>query len=1077
MKTIYLWMCILIACPVYLWGQQNTKQVKGVIIDTENSAISNATVQSTVSKRTAVTDDRGSFELLVADRDTLRISSVGYRPLQYVIGNETDLRLVLEKADVEIEEVVVSTGYQQLKPNEVNGSVTVISREMLELQNGTNILERLDGVTNGLSFNIGKRNTNPQSNNNIMVRGHSTINGPLDPLIVLDHFVYEGDIENINPDDVESVTILKDASATSIYGARGGNGVIVITTKRGKFNQPVQVDVRASTLITDLPDLSVYRGMDNKDYIEIERMLYERGNFDADINRVTRPALTPVVNILNKRDKGVISAEEAERLIRQYENADFLKQYSDAFYQRGYTRQYHLGVRGGSERQSWSFSANLNDGVSTTDNPSKRLNLHLSNRMKVADWMILGVDAQMNNRMGNSGVTPSITDLQRFGSRGSVPYVLLFDEEGKEVPFHKYNELYLDTVGQGRLLDWNYYPVSDRKLQQNKNKSQELVGVFHVEVNPYKGVQLMGSYQYQRQVGDINRFDGRDSYFMRNMINRFAQINETTGAVTYPVPNRDRLTLQHKNIASQQFRLQSNYRNAWAEHSINGILGFEVREVKNWGNNATYYGYNADPLSYTSPDRTTSFPVRPAGSARIGDSPFPDSERVNRFVSLYGNAHYSFRDRYSLSASFRRDGSNIYGLSTNDKWKPLWSVGLGYEISKEPFFQSEIIDYLKVRSTLGYSGNVDVSRSAQAVAVFNTGEAALGSLPYAGIGTLNNPSLRWEQVQQINFGVDFRSFNNRLSGSLEYYIKESTDLYGPSPLDYTTSAGAVSIIMNAADLSGKGVDLQLRVTPISRQLIWNSSIIFNYNTSKVKKYHLDSSQTRSQLDRILETDGDYIYPIVGKALYNIVAYRWGGLDDEGDPLGYLNGELSKDYVAIRQDVRENGDTNGSARFVGTTVPVYFGSWLNDIFYQNISLSVNLTYRAGYYFRRLSVVHHNLITNGYNHPDFALRWQQPGDEYNTDVPAFIFPETIDGRDGLYRNGEHLIERADHIRLQFINLSYTLRRPNKYMPKSTRVFINASNLGILWRANKHNLDPDYPYTVKPSRTLSLGLSASF
>lgn len=1063
---------------MYLWSQQDKKLVKGELMDGNKNPVSNATVYGVLTKSKTMSDNEGKFELWLIEGDTLHISAIGYAPLEYVSKTDEDmLKLILHKVNMEIEEVVVNTGYQQLKPNEVNGSVTVISREMLELQNGTNILERLDGVSNGFSFLIGKRSTNAQSKSGITVRGHSTINGPLDPLIVLDNFVYEGDIENINPDDIESVTILKDASATSIYGARGGNGVIVITSKRGKFNQPVQVDVRVSNLITDIPDLSKFRDMDNKDYIEIERMLYDRGNFNSDINRITKPALTPVVNILNKVDKGLLSLEEAESLIKQYENADFLKQYKEAFYKRGQTQQYHLGVRGGSDRQSWAFSANLNDVKTITSDKQQRLNLHLSNRMKLADWINIGIDAQLNKRNNKTAVTPSINELQRFGSRSSVPYVLLFDEQGREVPFERYNGVYLDTVGKGRLEDWNYYPVSDRGLQITDQNSQELIGVFDVQVQPVQGMQVMASYQYQRQVSDINRFEDRKSYTMRDMINRFAQINENTGTVSYPVANRDRLLVQNKNIFSQQFRLQGNYAKKWDEHSITSILGFEAREAKNWGTNATYYAYNSDPLSYASPDRTTSFTVRPAGSTRIGDSPFPDSERINRFVSIYGNGQYSFRDRYSVSASFRRDGSNIYGLTTNDKWKPLWSIAAGYELSKEPFFHSDIIDYLKIRASLGYSGNVDISRSALPVASFSTGEAALGSLPIASIITLNNPSLRWEQVQQVNFGLDFKIWDNRFSGSVEYYLKESTDLYGPSAYDYTVRGISSTMEMNAADLSGKGVDVLLKVTPVKRTVIWNSSMIFNYNTSKVKKYHLSATDYQSHLYNSIGVNGDIIRPTEGRPLYELAAYKWGGLDSEGNPLGYLNGELSKDYVAIREDVRIKGENSSSAFYVGTTVPLYFGSWYNDVSYKNFSVSLNITYRAGYYFRRNSIYYNGLVGGGGGHRDFGDRWQQPGDELKTNVPAFIFPEVQEGRDELYWGSEHLLEKSDHVRLQFINLSYTLRKTHRYMPKYTRLFVNASNLGIIWRANKHKLDPDYPYSISPSRTLSLGLSANF
>lgn len=1059
-------------------GQEGVSLYKGVVVDVANKAIGGASILSLKTGDKTITEKNGRFTLKAMVPDTLAICCIGYAETAYVLHtHQTDEAIVLQSLEKEIEEVLVNTGYQNLKPNEVNGSVTVIDNATLNLQNGTNILQRLNGVTNGLSFNVGKRNTNPQNKTNIMVRGHSTINGPLDPLIVLDNFVYEGDIDNINPDDIESVTILKDASATSIYGARGGNGVIVITSKRGRFNQAVQVDFRASTMITAIPDLSPFKTMENKDYIDMERMLYERGNFNADINRSNRQMLTPVVDILNRKAKGMLSEQQAEAWIKQYEKGDFLKQYSDAFYQKGNTNQYHIGLRGGSERHSWSLSGNLNKTTDQQNNGEDRINLRLSNTLKVADWISVGVDGQVNDRKNVIGTVPSVSELRTFTGRAPVPYVLLYDEEGREIPFSRYNSLYLDTVGNGALLDWHYYPIRERKLVTTTSNARELLGVFYTEIKPFSGLKIIGSYQYQRQETGAETHYDCNSYFMRDLINRFAQINRTTRKVTYPVPLGGRLSISNRLLSSQLFRIQPSYAKVWQEHNFNAMAGFEVREVKSSGNGMHIYGYNHDPLLRVTVDPVNRLPVRPSGTMSIAGSPSIDPDIISRFVSVYGNAFYSFKDRYSLSGSIRRDGSNIYGLTTNDKWKPLWSVGLGYELTNESFFKSEFVDYLKLRATLGYSGNVDLSRSALPVAGYGTGDAVLGSLPIAAISTPSNPSLRWEQVEQVNLGVDFRAWKGRFSGSLEYYAKESTDLYGPGAYDYTTWGQQASIVMNTADLMGRGVDVQLRVVPLQKAFLWSSSVIINYNRSKVSRYHIARDDFRSELDRIISMNGDQIFPIEGRPLYNIAGYRWGGLDEQGDPTGYLNGERSKDYVAIREDVRLNGDAHGGASFIGTTVPVLTGGWLNELYYRNIALSWNVTYRTGYYFRRQSINFGGLISGGAGHSDYALRWQQAGDEDKTDVPSFIYPLTVKDRNAFYLNSAHLSEKADHIRLQFVNLSYHLNSTMKYLPKSMRIFLNASDLGILWRANKHGLDPDYPYSIRPSQTYSIGFNAQF
>lgn len=1078
MKYLILFLHLLVLCSYSSIAQQQINLVKGRVVDQMNKPIPDVTITSKQTKVKSHTDRNGDFEIKIQGADTLMVGRVGFdMRIVPVKLQDVPLLIALEQSTYRIDEVTINTGYQQLKPNEVNGSVTVIDNKMLNMQSGTNILQRLNGVTNGLTFQVGKRNTNPQNKTNINIRGYSTINGPLDPLIVLDNFVYEGDIDNINPDEVENVTILKDASATSIYGARGGNGVIVITTKKGSFGQPTQLNFSTAYTIDDIPDLSPLKSMSNRDYIDVERMLYERGFFKSQINSTSRPALSPVVDILNRQEKGLLSKEEADYQISRYENVDFLKQYTDVFYKRNLMQQYNMNLSGGTEKHTWNISTSLNKG-DAVENKNNRKNIRLGNQVKLSEWMQLGVAGAINDQRNKIGNIPSVSDLRRFGNRSVVPYVMLVDENGqpREVT-NKFNTLYLDTVGKGRLEPWDYFPTLDQGGRRQTDRSQELIGEINLLLTPFRGVRFIGGYQYQRQIVNSELFYDRDGYFMRDMINRYAKINETSGNLTYPVPNADMILYNTARIETNQFRTQVDYRKSWRTHATNVMLGFESREVKTDGDNYRVYGYNYDPLSVVPVDYLTRFPVRPSGQIVIPGAPSLRPTVTNRFVSVFGNGFYSYKDRYSLSASFRKDGSNIYGVTTNDKWKPLWSLGAGYEISKESFFKSSVFEYLKLRTTFGYSGNVDLSRSALPVAGFMNGEEALGSLPVARIGTLNNPSLRWEQVRQVNFGVDFKAWTARIAGSLEYYKKESTDLYGPSLYDYTTWGVAPTIVMNAADLSGDGVDLQLRIVPLQKNVIWNSTLIFNYNNSIVKRYYLSDQSERSDIDRIIDQKGDLITPVEGLPLYALAAYRWGGLDSQGNPQGYLNGELSKDYTAIRNDVRENNGDTGNARYIGTASPRYFGSWLNEFAYRNFSISFNITYRAGYYFRRQSIMYDGLISGGAGHSDFGLRWQQPGDEAITDIPSFIYPTTVTNRDFFYGLSDVLIEKGDHIRLQFVNLGYTLYKANKYMPKQTRFFVNVNDLGIIWRANKKGLDPEYPYTARPVRTMTIGFSTRF
>src|SRR6185312_9924022 len=306
----------------------------------EGLGLPNSTVRALKNKVTIASGESGSFTLSVTELpDTVLISHTGYHTKQVIIYKSVaGLRVRLDPSASTLEAVVVNTGYQKMKPNEVNGSVTVIDNKTLNQQTGTNILDRLKNVTSGVSFNEGYGNGNLQNKTNISVRGLSTINGPLDPLIVLDNFIYEGDIENINPNDIESITILKDAAAASIWGARAGNGVIVITTKKGKFNQKLRVQFSTSFITTEKPDILSLPEISSSDAIDMEQFLFNKGYFNSTVNRAYRP-LTPAVEVFLAKKRGLITAADSAQQIDALKNVNSREQYNKYFYKAALTQQ------------------------------------------------------------------------------------------------------------------------------------------------------------------------------------------------------------------------------------------------------------------------------------------------------------------------------------------------------------------------------------------------------------------------------------------------------------------------------------------------------------------------------------------------------------------------------------------------------------------------------------------------------------------------------------------------------------------------------------------------------------------
>ena len=502
------------------------------------------------------------------------------------------------------------------------------------------------------------------------------------------------------------------------------------------------------------------------------------------------------------------------------------------------------------------------------------------------------------------------------------------------------------------------------------------------------------------------------------------------------------------------------------------MLGTEIRQVNTSMDNSTVYGYNEDPLTYSNVDFVNYYPSFTIGipTSISGGPSFASS--TNRFVSFYGNAVYSYKKRYSISASGRKDGSNIFGANSNDKWKPLWSVGAGWKISDEPFYKYSGIPLLRLRTTYGYSGNVDLSKTASAVAIYYSGNPPT-NLPYTRIRSLNNPDLRWEKSGMFNIALDFALNNNRISGSIDYYVKKGTDLYGRTSYDYTTWGFSPNIVKNAASILGKGIDLVLNSKNVDKTFTWNSSLLFNYNTDKTTKYDDDEAKNSNAIIG----SGQGIIPEIGRPLYAIAAYKWEGLDNSGNPQGLVNGQKSTDYEAIFNEGTLKG-TNGNIVFVGPSSPTIFGSLVNSFSWKGFSISVNIAYKFGYYFQKSTIAYTALVNSGTGHKDYARRWQNPGDELKTNVPAFIYPNN-GNRDNFYQSSEVNILRADHVRLQYINLSYSLlkERKNNVPFNDLQLYLNAANLGILWRSNKENLDPEYPSVLKPERSITLGLRVNF
>lgn len=1069
---ILLSTCILAQDTTKFPTSAPPQQLRGSVIGELGDPISGASIQIKGADNGVVTDQTGWFVIKnITGEVTLIISGANIDSLELRTTVTTKPLFIRTRTKyITNEEVVVaSTGYQKLKPNEITGSVAVIDKKTINFQVGSRIIDRLNGVAPGVLFPKGKADA-PE----FMVRGLSTINGPKAPLIILDDFPYEGDINNINPNDVESITILKDAAAASIWGTRAGNGVIVITSKKGKLNSGMRISLNANTTFFEKPDLFYNPRISSEDYVELEKLLYEKGYYNDQMSSPLYPALSPAVELLIKRDAGVLSPGQANEELERLKQTDSRKAYQQDFYRLALHQQYALSASGGTDRISWIFSGGYDRNLSDRSERFERASVRLQNDFRISKKLSASVNAVYTSSKSRSGA-PDLASL--LVGTYTIPYLRFSDDQGSALPIARSSGMgFIDTLGGGQLLDGHFYPLTDWKHDHTTTHIHDLATTAGLKYAITKGINLDVKYFYERQSTRSSDLADINSSQARSLINLFTQLNRATGAKKYVVPPGGILNRTNGTLEAGSFRSQLNVDRRFQQHRVSGLLGFEMRQVSSQSEGYALYGYNDDNLTFTPVDVVNPYPTTGGGTAYI-PSGAQLSDITNRYVSLFTNIVYTYRNRYLLSVSGRRDASNLFGINTNDKWNPLWSAGAGWELSKEPFYQLKKLPLLKLRVTYGYSGNFDPSMAAVTTLSVNSG-ASHTNYNYAIPSNYANPELRWEKVRTINLGLDFGTIGSRLTGSLEYYQKTATDLFGPELLDYTSGLRQSTIVKNVASMKAGGIDLTLQSLNIDRAVKWNTFFQFSYYSDRVTHYYRPPAAARAYV-----RDGTSVNSITGLPVYALVSYKWAGLDPKtGNPQGWLYGQLSTDYTGITGYRAVNGyqDLESMIRFDGPGLPKYYGSFMNTISFKGIALTINLTYRLGYYFRYSGLNYTNLLEQGAyaGSGDYKNRWQQPGDEQRTDVPSFLYP-LVGNRDDFYTNSSATVLSADHIRLQFINLSYDLplKKYSKNRFTNVQMHLNANNMRPIWKANNKGIDPDYGMNTPAPGSWTIGLRANF
>ena len=1057
---------LLILC---LSANSQPRLIEGRVVSAvDNMPLPNASIRIVGNQGlTTQANAEGYFALhLESNRVSLLITHIGYQKQELDLDLPTAAPLVvaLVPDPNELDEVVVSTGYEDIPVERATGSYELVGNTLFNRQISTDVISRLDGLVAGVLFD--KRGGTSRS---FRIRGISTLSSAAQPLIILDNFPYEGDIRNLNPNEVETVTFLKDAAAASIWGAKAGNGVLVIKSKKGTRSQPFNVEVSTNLTSMDKPNLFYEPQMSSSDFIDVEKFLFEQGAYNSRLNNSTsRPVITPVVEILQKERLGLISSSEADKMIEHYRAKDIRNDYRDYFYRRSVSQQHALAMSGGADKVAYRLSIGYDRNLhQLVENNDERLVIRFNNAYTPINNIELTTDVNytLSNRQNNN---PGIV---RPGTTGTIyPYASLVDDSGQSaVVEQQYRLSYVDTAGNDQLLDWKYRPLDELYQANNITQTRHVMLNFGANYNIAPQLAFSVRYQYANQAVNNKNIQGEELFYTRDYINRFTDLID--GTVNRNVPlgaiydyTEDKSTSHALRAQLILTELQIN------KHNFSAMIGVETRQVVTDMYTNRSYGYNVNLKTSQPVDLVNRFATydRLTSDQQI-ENKQAFHESNDRFVSFYGNIAYTFDNRYTLSGSVRKDASNIFGTSTNNKWKPLWSMGMKWDVNHEAFFPFKDFDLLTVKASYGHSGNVNNSVPAISTIRYDSNLSALGRLPFAYIENPPNPHLRWENVSMGNFELAFSLWNRAFGGRVEYYHKKSTDLIGSVNMDMTT--GYSLYTANSATTENRGFDVTLNNNNKLGKLNWNITALYSNNRSKLLKYDY-----KDDLLYTYVTTPGLRPPLEGFPLNSIFSYRWAGLDPaDGAPLGFdQQGNRSRDYNLLTRP-----SSIDELVFNGTALPQSFGSLRNELEFKGISISANITYRFDYFFRRSTVNFSSLLNANpvVQHGDFEKRWRKPGDENITNVPALVYPSNSN-RDMFFVNSEVNIEKGDHIRLQDINISYFLNHSltENIGAESIKFTFYANNIGILWSKNKVGRDPDY-IQAPPVRSLALGINVRF
>lgn len=1014
--------------------QEKDKVIRGQVTDENGESLPGVSVIIKGTTSGVSTDINGNYTLKIpVSGASLMFSFVGMESQEIFITDQLVMNVALKYDQSQLGEVVV-TGFQTISKERSTGSYSILKNEELEMQIVSNISTALEGKIAGLS----------SYNGELVIRGVGTFNANKKPLIVVDGLPTEVGLSSINPSDIESITVLKDAAAASIYGARSSNGVIVVTTKTAKSGT-TQIDFSADFSITDKMDLDYHNYASTGDIIDHEiNYLENNPSFIADplsyFNGMdgNHVRYSKVFDYYRMAAAGEITQAEAGEQINNLRQYDYRKEYRKHVLQNPTKQQYNLSVRKATDKSNLLISANVvlsNSTIETSD--YEKCNLYLKNSMKLNDWFTVGYGA--NVILSNSKSAQSVK-----GFKDPLPYERIFDDNGNRVNHYYHNQKVLSDMGQvDGLPDMGYNVMDELDRDFAKNSYQNLRLFVNTDIKLAKGLKYSAKFQYEKINSNTERYSEKESYSMRQLVNKYAVVNNSNA--TFYIPNAGKFDKNYSAWINYTLRNQISFDKSFGtDHEITAIAGTEIRETYSEGQKTELYGYDDQTLSSQFMDwkklASGVDGVLQRGTQRLQPDDNVD-EVKHRYFSLYANTGYTFKGKYNFNASIRVDQADLFGTDPKYRYRPLWSVGAAWNISKEEFLQNnDWINMLKLRASYGVNGNVDQSSSPYLVAhMFSNWKT--GNLS-GTIMTPPNPLLRWEKTSTYNFGVDFSIFNNRLNGTVDVYHKYSSDLLARKNLD--PALGFTFAKVNNGAMSNNGVELSLSYNWINtKNFNWNSSVVVAWNKNEVEK-----------IDTEIVDGTDLIkypksYYEEGKAYNSLYAYKYAGLTEEGDPSVYdAEGNVVMGEPLVDPEALEH---------MGQLDPTYNGSFSNTVRYKNFELSALIVFYGGHQLRKDVTPLYETLGSGSIHKDVTNAWTP--ENTNTDIPRMATYAYNQHRKNHWKYANSHVLDATFVKLRNVVLGYNLPQniAKKFHAKSLKVKAQVTN-PLYWSSAGNNIDPE-------------------